>query len=157
MGVVQAKPSQSSSSRGFDKLKQENGYVGKGEFMADRRSTGQRDAHRESAGRHRPQSRKQNGGEGEGKLANMGKRVDVGGNGENVSQKTSVFKRIEEAELVDGWPKWLVDNVPREVLSGIVPKSVESYVMFSKVCVCMCVQFLFLFIVSNINGWSDIC
>ena len=145
MGVVQAKPSQSSSSRGFDKLKQENGYVRKGEFMADRRSTGQRDAHRESAGRHRPQSRKQNGGEGEGKLANMGKRVDVGGNGEDVSQKTSVFKRIEEAELVDGWPKWLVDNVPREVLSGIVPKTAESYVMLSKVCVCMCVQFLFSF------------
>jgi cyclin-dependent kinase 12/13 len=154
MGVVQAKPSQSSSSRGFGKLKPENGYVGKEEFTWDRRSTGQRDVRRESGGRYRPKSRKENGGaghgegegegEGEGKLANKGKR-DVG---ENVSQKTSVFKRIEDVELVDGWPKWLIDNVPREVLTGMVPKSAESYVMLSKVCACV-FNFCFLFILSN--------
>lgn len=151
MGVVQAKPSESSSSRGFDKLKPENGYVGKEEFTGDRRSTGQRDVRRESStGRYRPQSRKENGGaghgegEGEGKLANKGKR-DVGG---NVSQKTSVFKRIEDVELVGGWPKWLIDNVPREVLAGMVPKSAESYVMLSKVCACV-FNLCFLFILSN--------
>lgn len=144
MGVVQTKPSQSSSSRGFDKFKSENGYVGKGEFEGDRRSTGQKDVE-ESGGRYRAQSRKHNGGEeGEGKLANKGKRDGSG----NVSQKASVFKRIEEVELVDGWPKWLIDNVPREVLTGMVPKSAESYAMLSKVCACVFDQFLFY-------GWTD--
>ncbi|GJN39171.1 hypothetical protein PR202_gb28272 [Eleusine coracana subsp. coracana] len=32
-----------------------------------------------------------------------------------------------EDELVDGWPTWLLDNVPREALHGIVPKSADAY------------------------------
>ncbi|CAD6335735.1 unnamed protein product [Miscanthus lutarioriparius] len=36
-------------------------------------------------------------------------------------------------ELVDGWPTWLLDNVPREVLQGIVPKSVHAYEKIEKV------------------------
>lgn len=36
-------------------------------------------------------------------------------------------------QLVDGWPKWLVDNVPKEVLVGLVPKTADSYEKLDKV------------------------
>ena len=38
-----------------------------------------------------------------------------------------------EDELVDGWPTWLLNNVPRETLQGIVPKSVFAYEKMEKV------------------------
>uniref|UniRef100_A0A804U705 [RNA-polymerase]-subunit kinase n=2 Tax=Zea mays TaxID=4577 RepID=A0A804U705_MAIZE len=38
-----------------------------------------------------------------------------------------------EDELVDGWPTWLLDNVPREALQGIVPKSADAYDKIEKV------------------------
>ncbi|WVZ78846.1 hypothetical protein U9M48_026496 [Paspalum notatum var. saurae] len=38
-----------------------------------------------------------------------------------------------EDELVDGWPTWLLDNVPREALNGIVPKSADAYDKIEKV------------------------
>ncbi|XP_066376570.1 probable serine/threonine-protein kinase At1g54610 [Miscanthus floridulus] len=36
-------------------------------------------------------------------------------------------------KLVDGWPMWLLDNVPREALQGIVPKSADAYDKIEKV------------------------
>ncbi|XP_022774089.1 probable serine/threonine-protein kinase At1g54610 [Durio zibethinus] len=42
-------------------------------------------------------------------------------------------KKIEGDELDDGWPKWLVDNIPTEVLAGLVPKSADSYDKLAKV------------------------
>uniref|UniRef100_A0A0E0JYW1 [RNA-polymerase]-subunit kinase n=1 Tax=Oryza punctata TaxID=4537 RepID=A0A0E0JYW1_ORYPU len=39
-----------------------------------------------------------------------------------------------EEELVDGWPTWLLDNVPREALQGIVPKSADAYDKIAKAC-----------------------
>ncbi|KAG1359065.1 putative serine/threonine-protein kinase [Cocos nucifera] len=36
-------------------------------------------------------------------------------------------------ELVDGWPRWLTDNIPREVLAELVPKSADSYDKLDKV------------------------
>ena len=56
---------------------------------------------------------------------------------ENVS-KTSEFKKkkkIASYEFVDGWPKWLVDNIPKEVLSGLVPRSAHSYEKLDKVSI----------------------
>jgi cyclin-dependent kinase 12/13 len=38
-----------------------------------------------------------------------------------------------EDELLDGWPTWLLNNVPREALQGIVPKSVDAYEKIEKV------------------------
>uniref|UniRef100_A0A1U7YEN6 Probable serine/threonine-protein kinase At1g54610 n=1 Tax=Nicotiana sylvestris TaxID=4096 RepID=A0A1U7YEN6_NICSY len=40
---------------------------------------------------------------------------------------------MEGDELVDGWPKWLVDNIPKEVLVGLVPKTADSYDKLAKV------------------------
>ncbi|KVH99568.1 Protein kinase, ATP binding site-containing protein [Cynara cardunculus var. scolymus] len=30
-------------------------------------------------------------------------------------------------DLVDGWPKWLTDNVPKDALDGLLPKSADAY------------------------------
>ncbi|XVF15019.1 hypothetical protein REPUB_Repub09cG0113400 [Reevesia pubescens] len=50
----------------------------------------------------------------------------------NVSE-TNVSKKIGGDELVDGWPKWLVDNIPAEGLAGLVPRSADSYDKLAKV------------------------
>ncbi|KAG6624193.1 probable serine/threonine-protein kinase At1g54610 [Carya illinoinensis] len=145
MGCVQAKPPESSESRGLGKLKQENGYIGRGGFVGHRRSTGQRDMHGGSGKEYiRAESKKQhpsygnkNGGVGdvggEGKLIGRERDRESGGNGGSMSQRISWLKPIEEIEVVDGWPKWLTDNIPRQVLTGLVPRSADSYVMLTKV------------------------
>lgn len=119
MGGAQAKPSNNSShSRGLDKLKLQNGYVGKGGNM------------------HSESGRKYNSG--------------------NVSQKQVPFMPIETVELVDGLPKWLTDNVPRNVLSTLVVKSADSYDKLSKVYIYLMLSFTC--IVSNVfqylHGWT---
>ncbi|KAG7940884.1 hypothetical protein I3843_16G008300 [Carya illinoinensis] len=72
---------------------------------------------------------------GEGKLIGRERDRDSGGNGGSMSQRISWLKPIEEIELVDGWPKWLTDNIPRQVLTGLVPRSADSYVMCARACV----------------------
>ncbi|KAG6671549.1 hypothetical protein I3842_16G008600 [Carya illinoinensis] len=132
MGCVQAKPPESSESRGLGKLKQENGYVGRGGFVGHRRSTGQRDMHGGSGKEYiRAESKKQH--PSYGKLIGRERDRESGGNGGSMSQRISWLKPIEEIEVVDGWPKWLTDNIPRQVLTGLVPRSADSYVMLTKV------------------------
>ena len=46
-----------------------------------------------------------------------------------------VPKKIGGDELVDGWPKWLVDNIPADVLGGLVPRSADSYDKLAKVSI----------------------
>ncbi|MED6173833.1 hypothetical protein PIB30_063423 [Stylosanthes scabra] len=41
--------------------------------------------------------------------------------------------KIAGYEFVEGWPKWLVDNIPKEVLSALVAKSADSYEKLDKV------------------------
>jgi cyclin-dependent kinase 12/13 len=135
MGCVQTKPSNSESnslSRGVDMLKQQNGYVGKGGFE------GERDIRKES-GRHeyRLDSRRYKNAAAYGGIEDGGSVVDrreerdAGGN--FWKKEMELKPNIEAVELVYGWPKWLTDNVPREVLSGLVAKTADSYVMLSKV------------------------
>ena len=75
----------------------------------------------------------------------------VGREGRRVTRRDD--KKLEnkccfEDEMVDGWPKWLVDNVPTQVLAGLVPRSAESYKMIDKVCPCFLVLFFMSFILS---------
>lgn len=42
-------------------------------------------------------------------------------------------KIISRYDFVDGWPKWLVDNIPSDVLATLVPKSADSYEKLAKV------------------------
>ncbi|PON52653.1 GPCR kinase [Parasponia andersonii] len=134
MGCVHTKSSMESPPRRLEKLKMENGYVGKGGIVGPRRSTGQRYPERELGRQRRPRpgisnvvelgSINGNGGGG-GRLIGS----DEGEiNGGNVSRRFSM-----EEELADGWPKWLLDNVPKKVLTGLVPKSAESYDKLDKV------------------------
>ncbi|KAL9160973.1 hypothetical protein ABFS82_08G235300 [Erythranthe guttata] len=70
------------------------------------------------------------GGGGGGGERNISRESEKGisGSGGNV-----LVKKIDADELVDGWPKWLVDNVNRDALSGFVPKSADSYDKLAKV------------------------
>ena len=108
MGCVQAKSSINSPIQRIDKLKQNNGYYKR------EREVG-------------PINPKQPGnGEGErdkvvGRESGRGKRV--------------VPTKIGGEELVDGWPRWLADNIPRDVLAGLVPRSADSYDKLAKVSI----------------------
>ncbi|EOY16810.1 Serine/threonine-protein kinase [Theobroma cacao] len=134
MGCVQGKNSMNSPPKGLEKLKMENGYIGTGGFVGHRRSTGQRYS---ASGRvYRPEPpKKLNGfGSADGVVAG-GKEGNFNGKEKERSDKT-VEKRnclVVGDEIVDGWPKWLIDNIPKEVLAGLVPKSAESYVKLDKI------------------------
>ncbi|KAK2656095.1 hypothetical protein Ddye_009147 [Dipteronia dyeriana] len=107
MGCVQAKSSTYSPPPVLEKLKLEGGYVkgvSGGTVIVVK-----------------------NGG------ASGDKRVSGEGAGGGGGSRKSVRKKIGDDELVDGWPKWLVDNIPREVLTGLVPKSADSYDKLAKV------------------------
>ncbi|KAK7399438.1 hypothetical protein VNO78_10620 [Psophocarpus tetragonolobus] len=61
-----------------------------------------------------------------GVARNEDKSLEVG----NVSEEN---KNIARYEFVDGWPKWLVDNIPQNVLASLVPKTADSYEKLGKV------------------------
>lgn len=135
MGCVQAKSGKDSPPKGLERLKMENGYVGKGGYVRHRRSTGQRFSDEELAQPNMPEPPGKwngfgradgGGGGGEGKL--VGREGEKGG-----GKVVKAGFRIDGDEMVDGWPKWLVDNVPKEVLAGLAPRSAESYDKIDKV------------------------
>lgn len=105
-----------SPTRGLEKLKLKNGYVNRGS-AGPRRPASPRPL-------SRPESRNNSAGGSDGK----GKVVGSGGGLERVTSKSG-----GEDELVGGWPKWLTDNIPREALAGLVPRSAETYDKLDKV------------------------
>lgn len=120
MGCVQAKPFEGDSeAKGLERLKLENGYVGNCDFVAHRRSMDQRYGHIKED---------REGG------SNWWLRNDVL-DGEKLARKCF---DDDDDEMVDGWPRWLVDNVPPQVLAAFVPRTADSYIMIDKV-------FLFVF------------
>lgn len=123
MGCVIAKPSEESPPKGLQKLKSDNGYVKTGGgFAAARRSTGQRLVPvNDSAKTIRSASTK--------KISS-----GSGSDGEFFTRKLELQNTIDDEEvLVDGWPKWLTDNIPRDALAGLIPKSADSYDKLDKV------------------------
>lgn len=106
-----------SAPGGLDKLKLQNGYIPRNGFVGGRKSTGLRD----SGQLLRAETRKQS--DDDVKLNYREEQRDRNGG----------RKEKEEDELVDGWPKWLTDNIPKEVLAGIVPKSADNYDKIEKV------------------------
>ncbi|KAF7834203.1 putative serine/threonine-protein kinase [Senna tora] len=72
--------------------------------------------------------------QGERKRANIGREDKNNNNNDvgNVSNR-AVDKMIGRDEYVDGWPKWLVDNIPPQVLATLVPKSADSYEKLAKI------------------------
>ncbi|KAK8684143.1 hypothetical protein V6N13_040174 [Hibiscus sabdariffa] len=126
MGCVQAKNSMESPRRGLEKLKLGNGYAVKGAFAGHRRSTGQRYSDADRVYRPKPPKKPNGFGSADGVVAGKEKE-----RGTEADQKRNVFAAGDE--MVDGWPKWLIDNIPKEVLSGLVPKSAESYDKLDKI------------------------
>jgi cyclin-dependent kinase 12/13 len=132
MGCVQAKPLESEGSsdnnnnRGLNRFKMENGYVPSSDFVAHRRSTGAQTkthVHKNTIDQKQPRKHKVvvDGKSGKGKRDS------------DLKDSKKHLNKCFEDEMVDGWPKWLVDNVPIQSLSGLVPKSAESYKMIDKV------------------------
>lgn len=130
MGCVQTRPSVYSPSEGLVKLKLQNGYAKRGYGGRPIRHKPPEKLDGKSAG-----TLVDGGGGGGGGEEMVGREDEnkLNGGGGNVSQKITV-KRIGGDELVDGWPKWLVDNIHRDALVGLVPKSVDSYEKLAKVC-----------------------
>ncbi|KAK9130088.1 hypothetical protein Sjap_010575 [Stephania japonica] len=153
MGCAQGRLLTSSPSHGVDgelaRMKLANGYVGR-DRVGGRRPMGEKSIGKGSNGVHRVEgggvgvenSNKNkvlvvgggvDGGE-KGKVVVEGERDRVNSRGVgNMSRRISSKRHVIGDELVDGWPKWLTDNVSEEVLAGLVPKSAESYHKLDKV------------------------
>ncbi|XP_041005765.1 probable serine/threonine-protein kinase At1g54610 isoform X2 [Juglans microcarpa x Juglans regia] len=72
------------------------------------------------------------GAGGGGERVVVGKGEERSGGSGNGSKRVA-SKKIEGVELVDGWPKWLVDNVAGDLLAGLASKSADSYDKIAKV------------------------
>lgn len=126
MGCIQTKGTTPSPQRTLAKLKLESGYV-------KRENAGKpaKDFYKSFRGGGGGAKNADNsGGTGENKISRESESGVNGGG--NVSQRISV-KKIGADELVDGWPKWLVENVQGDALAGLVPKSADSYDKLAKV------------------------
>ncbi|XVF58684.1 hypothetical protein PTKIN_Ptkin07bG0085500 [Pterospermum kingtungense] len=119
MGCVQGKYTSTYSPP--QKLKEEHGYSKRGDHPQVQKLSGKDSNGMLNVGMI-------NGDHGQ----KEGGTVRNGGTNGNVSQR-NVSNKIGGDELVDGWPKWLVDNISTEVLAGLVPKSADSYDKLDKV------------------------
>ncbi|CDP12864.1 unnamed protein product [Coffea canephora] len=138
MGCVQAKGGSFTPTRNLDRLKNENLYVRGGHsgeqkvIVVGSKVVHIKDLKRDS----RPQDNVKNvavgiNGSGEDrKISREGEKE--GDHGGNVSRRISI-KQIAGDDFVEGWPKWLVDNIPRDALAGLDPKSADSYDKLAKV------------------------
>ncbi|WOG82158.1 hypothetical protein DCAR_0101320 [Daucus carota subsp. sativus] len=125
MGCVQAKGLQYSppQTQSLEKKKIQNGYVKGGSGV---KSNGQKVAEKDDI-----KADDQKSVDGDRKIGKEEEGKNGNGVG-NVSQRI-VVKKIGSDELVDGWPKWLVDNMPGDVLASLVPKSADSYDKLAKI------------------------
>lgn len=134
MGCVQTKPSMNSPPRGtsLDKMKLQNGYT---PAAQRRRSSAGQDTRQGP-----PRTTRSARGVGTGKYQqqkenNGGGKKERNREVEELPRQPKVRPVVEEEEvvMVDGWPKWLTDNIPTEALAGLVPRSADSYVKLDKV------------------------
>lgn len=136
MGCVQAKVNSPNQTRGhLERMKNDNAYVvakKKGEGSVSGKQVGK--VSRSKAPESKDLSVAEIGGRGGAELE---KQPNNGGSGRSNSMRTSKKKKkkIGGDEPVKGWPKWLVDNIPPDVLAGLVPKSADSYDKLAKVSI----------------------
>jgi cyclin-dependent kinase 12/13 len=138
MGCVQARPSTySPHGQGIEKLKLDGGYVKGGrERIPITRSLAHLEEYslkdiRKLEDKHVVGVRLAE----EGRVVLSEAERERSSGSQNVSRRVESAKKIGEDELVDGWPKWLVDNVPGDLLEGLVAKSADSYDKLDKVSV----------------------
>ncbi|XAR62250.1 Cyclin-dependent kinase [Bertholletia excelsa] len=137
MGSAQTKTSMNSPPRKSNNM--ENGYARGGRYVEARRSTGQR-LLREESRRPRPELRNARAGNRGSNTSSIGDQQEKlakanrgNGGSSNISRRMEPLKLAGEDEMVDGWPKWLTDNIPSDALSGIVPRSADSFDKLDKV------------------------
>lgn len=142
MGCVQTKTnSPTHGPRGLDKLKVDHGYVTYVKGGGEGRPDGSKASAKETVKpvRLNAEVKADSGGGGGGGKGVVSRETERGGNGGgvggggNVSGRLLVKQTGGDDDIVDGWPKWLVDNVPPDVLDGLVPKSADSYDKLAKV------------------------
>ena len=122
MGCAPTKPLMDSSHPpqiGLNKLKMENGYVRKSSSSS---SGGPKD---KKEGK-KITSASRSTGSGGTTTSSSG-----GGSGGGGGMRRSSSNISDE--VVDGWPKWLTDNIPKDALEGLVPKSADAYDKLDKV------------------------
>lgn len=142
MGCVQSRSFEYSPNGGVRKLNAERDYVA-GRSL------------RNSVVRNRPikvgrTSTAVNDG-GVRKLVYIDSKKEGSGDIGNVSRRISVSENAGGEELVNGWPKWLLENIPEDALAGLVPKGADSYDKLAKVIVIFSfvLPFRLCFIVMN--------
>ncbi|RLM55787.1 hypothetical protein C2845_PM10G19530 [Panicum miliaceum] len=134
MGCAQAKPSRGSPARsdgrGIDRLKRDNAYrPGSG---VSRFSDPPPAAAERAAGATDPAHAARRGGAASGRSTDK-TPDDADASAAPAPPLPPQPPPRREDELVDGWPTWLLDNVPREALQGIVPRSADAYDKIEKV------------------------
>ncbi|XP_071728714.1 probable serine/threonine-protein kinase At1g54610 [Rutidosis leptorrhynchoides] len=149
MGCVQGKPSPSynrqqstgsSVGGGLNKLKIDNGYVGKSNSVVeqkpafvevpeikDNKTVDDNNKNNiyynyKIIENNDYNVKKEAGGEDEGR-----KTVAV------IAKVSRVVKKIGSDDLIGGWPKWLIDNIPSHVLANLVSKTADSYDKLAKI------------------------
>ncbi|PQQ04790.1 putative serine/threonine-protein kinase [Prunus yedoensis var. nudiflora] len=141
MGCVQAKTnSPTHGLQGLHKLKLDHGYVkgGKGGKPISQKHSRKdikvvrfnREEKVVDDGGIGVPSGGGGGGGGEGVI---GRETEKGKNGGNVSGRITLKQIGGDDDTVGGWPKWLVENVPEDVLAGLVPKTADSYDKLAKI------------------------
>ncbi|XP_077211552.1 putative serine/threonine-protein kinase At1g54610 [Tasmannia lanceolata] len=132
MGCVQGKPSTNSPPLGRAKMKVENEYMVQRQLGKLSKEYGR--ISRQEQTSNGAKADVADGGKGDGKLVERDGEKGVGGGDAGVvSRSIKPSKEVGGDELVDGWPRWLIDNVPREALVGLVPKGAESYDKLDKI------------------------
>lgn len=139
--------------RGLEKLKLENDYVkgGHAGVPVVRKQHGKVD---DAAGKTHHEdgsNRKKVVGHGPGRgVANGGgdrppkERININGGDGRGDKDVTVLKKVQRPnvtakkyiggyDIVNGWPKWLVDNISGDVLAGWVPKTADSFEKLAKV------------------------
>lgn len=122
-------------NRNLERLKRENEYA-KREHSRSHSSKNVETKKRVVTVSH--QKTASGGGEGGEEDGNDKAKENVAKNDEksevgNVSGRSEEKRKIASKEDVDGWPKWLVDNIPANVLATLVPKSADCYEKLGKV------------------------
>ncbi|KAF8018629.1 hypothetical protein BT93_H3504 [Corymbia citriodora subsp. variegata] len=143
MGCAQSRPSRTSR---LEKLKLERGYVKANKDCSNNKPTIRREAKDNkiaiAVGSAAKGPGGVSGGANKAVSRGLGKeraRSTSDGNVRNdnvVSDQSVNSKKVNGGggdDLVDGWPKWLLDNVNKDFLAGLVPKSADSYDKLAKV------------------------
>ncbi|KAI7737160.1 hypothetical protein M8C21_008999 [Ambrosia artemisiifolia] len=130
MGCVQGKPSPSynshqSRSASIHKLKSDNGYVTSGKEDVAKKVVVEVHVKEDSV--------KKDNNNNINNIVGVGGDEKGGGEGVGGEKRVGVVKKIGSDELVNGWPKWLVDNIPTEVLARLVSKTADSYDKLAKI------------------------